>query len=194
MLPASPLGWKHASLHAWIQRGTGAPGRETSIGRRRRITPSRGLCGVGLLVAPWILTLWVWQSQALDTAARQMRNKGLKSCFKGLCQNYFTTFFSSPSFSLPLLKGCPVDQLGRPPCLFRTPILSPSSVQAAYYNNLSFITSAMPHPLQDEKGGGATILILKGSANGVNERLSTLFKVTKPQTWDLTWLCYFPKQ
>lgn len=154
---------------------------------------SRGLYGVGLLVALWILTLWVWQSQALHTAARQTSNKGLKSCFKGLCPNYFTTFFSSISFSLPLLKGCPVDQLGMPPCFFRTAILSSSSVQAAYYNNLSFITSLMSHPLQDDKGGGAPILILNGSANGMNERLSTLFKVTKPQTWDLTWLCCFSK-
>lgn len=177
----------------YTDSGTGAPGRETSIGRWHRITPSRGLCGVGLLVAPWILTLWVWQSQALDTAARQTRNKGLRSCFKGLCQNYFTTFSSSTSFSLLLLKGCPVDQLGMPPRFFRTTILSPSSVQAAYYNNLSFITSVMSHPLQDNKGGGATILILNGSANGMNERVSTLFKITKPQTWDLTWLCCFPK-
>lgn len=151
MLPASSLGWKHASLHAWIQRVTATPGRESSFGRQHGITPWRGLCGVGLPGASWFLTLGGWQSQALDTAALQTRKKGLKSCFKGLSQNYFTSFFSSTSFSLPLRKKCPVDQLGLSLWFFRTTVLSPSSVLAAHGNNLSF-TAVMSHPLQGNRG------------------------------------------
>lgn len=129
-------------------------------GKWPRITPWLGLCGVGLLVASWFLALHDGQSQALDTAAPQTRNRRLKPCFKGLCQNYFISFFSSTSFSPPFLKGCPVDQLKLPPWFFRTTILSPSTLQAALYNNLSF-ASVMSH-LQGDKGGGATLLILNG--------------------------------
>lgn len=147
MLPAFSLGWKHASLHAWIQRVIGAPGRETSIERWHRIIPWGGLCGTGLLLASWFLTLCVYDSLRLWTKLHPRQGiRELSSASKASVRITSLPFSPPTSFSLPILKGYPVSQLGLPPWIFRTTILSLSFIQAAIYNNLSF-TSVMSHPI-----------------------------------------------
>lgn len=190
MLPASSLGWKHARLHTWIRGVTGAPGRETGMGNGLELLHGWDcvVWGFWLLPGFWhcmmdSLKLWTQLHPRREIRASSLASKA----------SVRITSLPFPPPPASLLLSWKDVQWTSWSC--HPGSLEPQFLALLLFKQL-FITTWALHLsclLQGDKGGGATLLILNGWANGVIKRLSILFEVTKSQTWDFTWLCCFSK-